>query len=309
MITSVTLNPAIDKTLTIEHFETNKVNRVSEISIGLGGKGINVSKVLNYLGTKNIAIGFIGEKNYSQIQSLNTVDPIVTDFVLVDANTRTNTKIIDPISQNTTDINEAGFKVNQKHIVQIKSLIENYSNKSDFMVFSGSVCQGIDQEIYKELLRSVKQNCKVVIDIDGEMLKASLETAPFLIKPNIDELEKLINKKLKTDEDIKKECQNLIQDYGIENILVSCGENGSLLISKDRCLKANALKVDVVSTVGAGDSMLAAFLSNYSVSKSLKEALSYGACAGSLAVCDISTDVFKEKSIEEYIDQINITTL
>ena len=306
MITTVTLNPAIDKTLTIEAFEVNKVNRVSNISEGLGGKGINVSKVLNYLGTTNIAIGFIGEKNYSRIQTLNQVDPIDTDFVFVDANTRTNTKIIDPESQNTTDINEAGFEVDSKHIAQIKKLIEDYSLNSEFIIFSGSVCKGIDQAIYQNLIKSVNPNCKVVIDIDGDMLKASLSTSPFLIKPNIDELEKLLNKTLDSTEAIKEECRKLIKEYNIENILVSCGEKGSLLVNKEKCLVANALKVNVVSTVGAGDSMLAAFISNYSVSKSLKEALKYAACAGSLAVCDISTDVFKEKSIEEYIESITI---
>ncbi len=309
MITTVTLNPAIDKTLTIESFETNKVNRVSKISIGLGGKGLNVSKVLNYLNTENTAIGFIGQKNITQVESLNLEHPIQTDFVLIDAHTRTNTKIIDPSNQNTTDINEAGFQVDQKQIDEMIKLIKTYSKQSEYIVFSGSVCIGIDTETYKQLLRTVDKSCKVVIDIDGEMLKASLETSPFLIKPNIDELEKLINKKLENVSDIKSECQKLIKQYKLEYILVSCGEKGSVLVSQNNCLKANALAVEVVSTVGAGDSMLAAFLANYIVSKNTESALKHAACAGSLAVCAISTDIFKEKNIEDYISQINVENI
>ena len=307
MITTVTLNPAIDKTLTIEDFELNKVNRVSKISEGLGGKGINVSKVLNYLGTKNIAIGFIGEKNYSRVKSLNLVDPIDTDFVLVDANTRTNTKIIDPNSHDTTDINEAGFEVNTKHIEQMQTLISNYSKQSEYIIFSGSLCQGMSQDIYQNLLKRVDKNCRLVVDADGEMLKTSLLESPFLIKPNIHELERLLNQKLKSSEEIVDACKTLILKYQIQYILVSLGEEGSMLVSKDNCLKANALKVEVVSTVAAGDSMLAAFLSNYKVSKNTKEALRYGACAGSLAVCDTSTDIFKTKTIEEVIHKIAVS--
>lgn len=309
MITTVTLNPAIDKTLTIEQFEINKVNRVSSISEGLGGKGLNVSKVLNYLKTENRAIGFIGERNYTRIQHLNKDYPIEMDFVLVDANTRTNTKIIDPYHQNTTDINEAGFEVTSTHISQMKKLISTYSLISEFMIFSGSVCKGIDQDTYLDLLKTVKETCKLVIDIDGEMLKVSLKASPFLIKPNIDELEKLVNKTLATKEEIVTECRKLINEYHISYILVSCGEKGSLLVSENICLEANALKVEVVSTVGAGDSMLAAFIAKYSQTKDINSSLQYGACAGSLAVCDISTDIFKTKHIEDYLNQIQIQTI
>lgn len=307
MITTITLNPAIDKTLTIEKFELNKVNRVSQISEGLGGKGINVSKVLNYLGSENTALGFIGEKNYNQIQRFNLIDPIKTDFILVNANTRTNTKIIDPYSQTTTDINEAGFEVDSKQIDQMKSLIRSYSTTSEFMVFSGSVCKGMNTNEYLNLLKSVPSQ-QLVIDAEGSMLEVSLHAAPFLIKPNIHELETLLNTSLTSDESIKQACLSLIDKYQIQNILVSCGEDGSLLITKEFTYKANALKVDVVSTVGAGDSMLAAFLHNFQKTNDLKKACQFAACAGSLAVTDISTDAFKHKKIEDFLDQIHITT-
>lgn len=309
MITTVTLNPAIDKTLSIEHFEVNKVNRVKTIHESLGGKGINVARVLNTLGSISTAIGFIGEKNLNRILSFNTQEALSTNFVSVDADTRTNTKIIDPVTQNTTDINEPGFEVSAKHIDQIKMLIQRYSAQSSFIVFSGSVCKGITSKSFTQLLKSVHPSCKLVLDAEGEMLKAGLSASPYLIKPNIHELRSLLNQKLSTQDEIIQACQKLIKTHSIEHILVSMGEEGSLLISKDSTLKANALKTKVVSTVGAGDSMLAGYIHAYLKTKNQSEALRYAATSGSIAVMGIGLDAFKTTKVEDHIKHIHVSQL
>lgn len=309
MITTVTLNPAIDKTLTIPKFEANQVNRIQEIQENLGGKGINVTKVLSTLGSVSMAIGFIGKKNQSKVLGFISKEKLSTNFITVDADTRTNTKIIDPTTGNTTDINEPGFEVNSDHLKQIESLIEHYSTQSSFMVFSGSVCKGISPKAFTQLVKSVKGHCQVVLDAEGEILKAGLKAAPFLIKPNIHELKALLNKDLKTESEVIQACKDLIKEYKIRYILLSQGEHGSYLISKDTVLKASALKVKVVSTVGAGDSMLAGFLHSYEKDQNAELALRTGACTGSIAVQGISTDAFKHIQLSDQIAHIHITTL
>jgi len=309
MITTVTLNPAIDKTVTVENFKASQVNRILSIQENLGGKGINVTKVLTHLGGISTALGFIGQKNLNLIMNFMTQEKFTTNFIPVDALTRTNTKIIDPITKDTTDINEPGFSVNATHIEQMRDRITYFSEQSSFMVFSGSVCQGIDPETFTELVKCVKANCKVVLDADGEILLAGLKAAPFLIKPNIHELEKLIGHNLESDQAIIQACQHLIQKYHVSYILVSMGEYGSLLVSSQETLKVNALKVEVVSTVGAGDSMLAGFLYQYERTLDLKKALQYGACTGSLAVTGISTDALRQHRIEDYLSKLDVHTI
>lgn len=309
MITTVTLNPAIDKTVTVENFKASRVNRITSIQENLGGKGINVTKVLIHLGSISTALGFIGQKNLNLIMNFMTQERFTTNFILVDALTRTNTKIIDPISKDTTDINEPGFSVNETHIQQMRDRIAFFSEQSSFMVFSGSVCQGINPEAFTDLVKSVKETCKVVLDADGDILLAGLKASPFLIKPNIHELEKLVGQSLVTHQAIIQACQHLIHKYHVRYIIVSMGEHGSLLVSKDETLKASALTVEVVSTVGAGDSMLAGFLHQYEKTLDLKQALQYATCTGSLAVTGISTDALKQHSIEYYLSKIDVTSI
>lgn len=308
MITTVTLNPAIDKTLTIENFAINQVNRIQSIQENLGGKGINVTKVLSTLGSLSVAIGFIGKRNQSKVLGFISQEKLSTNFVSVDADTRTNTKIIDPMTQNTTDINEPGFSINEEHLQQITSLIEHYSAQSSFMVFSGSVCKGFTPENFTQLLQKVNSKCKLILDAEGEILKAGLKASPFLIKPNIHELRQLMGLALETEKDIIQACLDLIHLHHIHYVLLSQGEHGSLLISKDFVHKASALSVKVVSTVGAGDSMLAGFLHSYETHQDPLLALRFGACTGSIAVQGISTDAFKHISIHDELSKIHITT-
>jgi len=309
MITTVTFNPAIDKTITVDHFTLGLVNRVEQVQENIGGKGINVAKVLHLLGAPTTAIGFIGEKNYSFVQQFIKAESLVTDFILVDALTRTNTKIIDPSIQTTTDINEQGFTVNDTQVDQMTLLINRYSKISDMMVFSGSACKGLSAIDVKTLLEMVQSKTKVILDADGDILKEGIKASPFLIKPNIHELEQLLGKNLKTPQDILKAGKDLINTYHITYVLVSMGEQGSMLISKDESYRSDILKVNVVSTVGAGDSMLAGFLYHLSIHGSAQDALQFGACTGSLAVSSISTETLKSSDIHSIAKTISVIKL
>ncbi len=307
MITTVTFNPAIDKTITVPSFTPGAVNRVLSGVETLGGKGINVAKVLTLLHQPSTAIGFIGERNYAFVQNLIKQENLLTDFILVDAPTRTNTKIIDPIHHITTDVNEQGFMVNETQVDQMTLLINRYAKRSEVMVFSGSVCKGISPYEFKTLLSLASSITKVVLDAEGEILREGLKASPFLIKPNIHELEALLQTTFTSDVDIVKAVKSLLKEYHITYALISMGENGSLLISSDLALKAGILPVEPVSTVGAGDSMVAGFLSAYLKTHDPRVALQHAACIGSLAVASITTEAIQRVNIDALATTITVT--
>lgn len=307
MITTVTFNPAIDKTITVPSFTPGAVNRVFSVVETLGGKGINVAKVLQILNTPATAIGFIGERNYAFVQSLIKQENLLTDFILVDAPTRTNTKIIDPNPKITTDVNEQGFSVNETQVDQMTLLINRYAKRSEIMVFSGSVCKGISPYEFKTLLSLASSITKVVLDADGEMLREGLKASPFLIKPNIHELESLLHTTFNNDRDIVIAVRELLAEHHIRFALISKGEDGSLLISQDLALKAGILPVEPVSTVGAGDSMLAGFISAYLSTNDPRIALQHAACIGSLAVASITTEAIQRVNIPTLSTSIPVT--
>lgn len=308
MITTVTLNPAIDKTITVEQFRLNTVNRVLSVNEDLGGKGINVSKVLHHLKHKTVACGFIGEANYGLVQPHIKRLGLSTDFVLVDALTRINTKIIDPIEKSTTDINETGFTVSRVQIEQLKIMLQAYAKLSSFMVFSGSICKGIDTESFQSLIEAVAPT-PWVLDADRQVLKAGLELQPYLIKPNIHELEDLLQIKLETNQDIVREVRSLMQRYKIKYCLVSMGEKGSILVKQDGAFQANALDVELVTTVGAGDAMLAGFLFGLSEGYSDLDALRTATACGAIAVSGISLRAFNDLKIEALMDRVELTQI
>lgn len=308
MITTITLNPAIDKTIVVENFNLNSVNRVKHVYEDFGGKGINVSKVLNCLNAKNVAIGFIGERNYGVVQNLIKKEKLVTDFILIDALTRVNTKIVDPINISTTDINEVGFTVQLMQLEQLKVMIRSYSKESDFVVFSGSVCQGISNKDFKEMMELAKPS-KIVLDADRDIFKIGLTCSPYLIKPNIHELEDYLKIKLVTTQEIVNASLKLIEDFNIQYVLVSLGEKGSVLVSKSVSIFASALNVNVVSTVGAGDSMLAGFLYGLSMHMSLEDALKYANCCGGFAVSGESLIEFKRRDIKDALSLISVEVI
>lgn len=309
MITTVTLNPAIDRTIILDNFEHGSINRVKSVREDIGGKGINVARVLQSLGSNSYAIGFIGEKNNKYVQNLLATENLKSEFITVDGQTRLNTKIVEINTKITTDINEVGFCITKEQLESIKQLILKHGEKSEIMVFSGSIPQGLPSDIYSELLNIVAPFTKTVLDADGIFLLEGLKSSPYLIKPNIHELENALSRKLNTHEEIKQAARELISKYKIQYILVSMGGDGSILVSQDEALFAKALKVEVKSSVGAGDSMLAGFI--YGISKqnyTINKALAYATACGALAVSQEGTQTFAKEDVEKLVEKVEISS-
>lgn len=291
MIMTVTLNPAIDKIVEINNMELGSVHRVEKQVVSLGGKSINVARILEGLECETDAVCFAGKSNFDEINEYATEEDIKLVPVMVEGKIRTNVKVVEPdMNYRTTDINEAGFFISQEKLEEMTTLILDQGKKSEFVVLSGSLPKGVPIDYYKQIAMVLKPFTKVVIDASGEALNKGIEGAPYLIKPNIHELEEVLNMKLENLEQVVAEARKMIETYQMEYVLVSMGEDGSVLVGSDVALKADILPVKVVSTVGAGDSMLAGFI--YGLSKTnnkvdlpaLIKSLSYGVASSSIAI-------------------------
>ncbi|HEY8804239.1 MAG TPA: 1-phosphofructokinase [Clostridium sp.] len=309
MITTITLNPAVDKTIEINNFNVGNVNRVASIRLDAGGKGINVSKVIKNLGGKSRAMGILSGKSGKFIKEYLDDIKIMNDFIFTEGETRTNIKVVDPINHTNTDINEAGPEASLKNLDELSDKIFSNVNSEDIIILSGSVPSNVDKKIYGNWIAKAKEKgAKTILDADGELLKLGILSGPYLIKPNIDELEGMFNKKINGIPETAEIAKSLL-GYGIIIVAVSMGSEGALFVSKESSIYAHGLKVDVKSTVGAGDSMVAALA--YSIEQGLsfeatvKLAVATGAAnvmTSGTKASDIKTIIELEKQVEfEYL--------
>lgn len=303
MIITITLNPAMDKTLMLDGFQVGEVNRVKSLRHDLGGKGVNVSKVLKEMGTDSTASGFLGgpleEVFRGELMKLNIRD----GFISISGNTRTNTKIVDLRSYAITDINEPGPSISEKELEEFIAAYERLLGKEDVVVLSGGLPPGVPVDIYKRLTRLAgEKGARVVVDAEGEALSQALKETPFMVKPNEKELAGLSGRDRLSLEEIIFEAGKLIS-MGISKVLVSRGEKGSILVTRGLILLAEGLKVPVKSTVGAGDAMVAALV--HALEKDLDDAdlLALAQAAGAAAVMTEGTKACSLLEIQAHLDE------
>jgi len=277
MIYTVTLNPAVDYFLEADEICAGKVNRVKNERIRFGGKGINVSRVLSELGQKSVALGFVAGFTGDAIEKELKKRGIKTDFVhLLSGFSRINVKIS---GNETTELNANGPDVTEAEVSKLLEKTERIKN-GDILILSGSIPPSVPVNIYEDILNKVKnKNVKTVIDAGGKLLKCTLKHKPFLIKPNIHELEELFNVKISEIEAVKKYAE-ILHKESCGNVLVSMGKDGAVLVDENgdfHSIKAH--KGEVKSAVGSGDSMVAGFIAG-SFSKDYKTALRLANAAG-----------------------------
>ena len=285
MIYTVTFNPAIDYVAVVDNLKINEINRTSIERISAGGKGINVSIILNNLEMENIALGFIAGFTGKEIKSRVEQKGVKTDFVYIpDKYSRINIKLqsnINGLIAEETAINGEGPKISEEAINELMTKIEKIQ-KDDFIVLAGSVSRNMRNDIYEKICEKVKEKeAKIVADATGKLLVNVLKHNPFLIKPNKKELEEIFEKQIDTDEEVVFYARKL-QEMGAENVLISMDKDGAILITKDKkMLYSEAPKGKVVNSVGSGDSMVAAFLTGYIKYNDYEKALKMGIAAGS----------------------------
>ncbi len=258
MIYTVTLNPAIDKTVEIPDFTAGKVNRVCSLRLDAGGKGINVTKCLKNLGTQSIAAMLCGGSSGEKLLAMLARQQVQTLALSVPGETRTNLKIIDPAGKTNTDINEPGPEVTSDILDTLKHTIGERIQPGDGVILSGSLPKGAGVDTYRDWCSYFRSlGVRVYLDADGEAMKQGITAIPYMIKPNDEELSRLMGRPVDTLEELVQAGKELLAT-GIQEVVISLGGKGALFVSREGIYLAQALQVPVRSTVGAGDSMVAA---------------------------------------------------
>jgi 1-phosphofructokinase len=306
MIYTVTLNPALDKTVEIPNLTIDSVNRITTMRTDPGGKGINVSKVIGKLGGKSIAIGILGGNTGMAIQSAIEKLGIMSDFKFVEGETRTNLKVIDPINHTNTDINEQGITVTEEILDSLLDNLLGKINDNDIVVLSGSLPKGAPKNTYEKWVKACREKgVNVILDAAGEMLASGLKSSPYLVKPNDIELSGLLGRTLTTPEEIKEAAMNLMEQYRLEKVVVSMGGRGALYVTRDEAAYAQGLKVPVGSTVGAGDSVVAALAVAEEVGMSLEETVRLSTATGAANVMCSGSQAAEYSIIQELIPKVS----
>ena len=309
MIITVTCNPALDRSLTVPQFTADAVNRATGSRLDPGGKGVNVSKVLSALGAESIATGFLGGSAGDAIAAALDALGIRHDFLRVAGETRTNLKIYDPARKTYTDINEPGDPVSAEDIAKLEEKLLSLAKPGDIVLFAGSAPKGLAEDATANWATLLKaRGVLVAADQDGAQLKAMLAAKPFLIKPNDVELKELLHLPDTELPTLVQAARGLVRD-GIAHVAISLGARGALFADEQGVLYAEGMRVDAVSTVGAGDALTAALLSaiqsNFSREESAKRAV---ATATAKVTCPGSSAPSMEK-IRQYLDLVIVTAL
>jgi 6-phosphofructokinase 2 len=288
MIYTITLNPALDRTLWVKTINPDDCNRIEEEQLYAAGKGIDVSKVLTTLGVNNKALGFVGGFAGEELEGLLINEGIACDFVRISGRTRTNIILNDVGAGTQTLFNAKGPTITAYELMQMIHKIENLADPA-FVVISGSLPVGVNPEIYRKIIEIVKsKGAKAILDTDGEALVVGLKGQPFIIKPNIHELSRLTGRTLDSLDAVIQAAHE-IRGRGIAMVLVSMGERGLLLVSDDGQYLVQPPVVEVKNKIGAGDSAVAGFIHGLHTGNDPIHSLTYAVAAGTATILQSGT--------------------
>ncbi|GGG02685.1 1-phosphofructokinase [Paenibacillus abyssi] len=305
-VITVTLNPALDKTVTIERFEYGGLNRIKDMRTDAGGKGINVAKVLKQFSLDVTAMGLIAGFQGQVIQEKLKKLGIRSVFLDTEGETRTNLKVVDEQTKQTTELNEPGITAQSSKLQDFIARFEAELSSASLAVLGGSLPPGTPADYYGTLIESAKnKQVRTILDADGEALKQGIEAIPFAIKPNIHELEMLTGRTFTTDEQIISAAGALIE-RGIEYVAVSMGGEGSLLVSRTEAVRARPFPITPMSTVGAGDSMVATLVYCFLQELSLEQTARWTSAAGTITASKPGTQVCSLPEVQARIDDVII---
>ena len=305
MIYTVTLNPALDKTVEIPSLTVDSVNRITAMRTDPGGKGINVSKVIQKLGRESVATGILGGSTGRAIASALEAMGIRTGFWFVEGETRTNLKVIDPVNHTNTDLNEPGITVSEEILDGLLQELLLQVNGEDIVVLSGSLPKGAPEDTYGAWVKACRgTGAKVILDVDGKLLSAGIEASPYLMKPNNHELSVLMGRELRTPEELAAAARQLMEQYHIAKVVVSMGGAGALYVTGEETIYAEGLKVPVKSTVGAGDSVVAALAAAEEAGMSMEDTVRLSMASGAANVMCSGTQAAEYDVIEGLISKV-----
>lgn len=300
-VVTVTLNPAIDQTLTIPGFAAGKVNRVAESRSDAGGKGVNVASFLAGLGMPVAVTGFLGADNAALFENLFERKQIEDRFVRIAGSTRVGVKIVD--GHETTDINFPGLSPTAADLTELSSRIADLAEPGLWFVLSGSVPPGVPAGIYAGMIEEIhgRGGC-VALDTSGAPLKEALASRPDLVKPNVTELSELVGH-------MPSDWPAAARALGVPRVVISMGGEGAVFVDAEDSLLARPPRVEVRSTVGAGDAMVAGLVFGMIRELPLEEAARFATASGAYAVTRLGPGLDDPEVFRELMDRVEIERL
>jgi len=304
MITSICMNPSFDKTVEVDTLELGEVNRIRTSRTDMGGKGINVAVVAKRLGLNCRCIGVMGEDGSARLQSMLEREGMEHAFLTVPGSVRTNTKIVSRDGKGVTELNEPGAAMDTAQLQAFFSMAREKASDSRYAVLTGSLPPGCPAGTYRDLMRAMEGvNC--ILDVGGKELELGAEAHPFLIKPNLSELEATLGLELRTLRSIRDAALIFLRK-SLPHVVVSMGSMGAMYVSKEKTLFAPALRVEAKSTVGAGDAMVGGLLKGLEVEGDMAHAFRYGVAAGAASVITSGTQLIVKSDFDKLLDQVRI---
>lgn len=308
-IATVTLNPAFDLVGRVPRIELGEVNTVETLGLYPAGKGINVAKVLADLGTHLSVSGFLGQDNQGDFVQAFQQNGIDDQFYRIAGKTRINVKITETAAD-VTDLNFLGFEICTSDWVKFTALSQRWHEQFDLVAVCGSLPRGVSPSQFAEWLQSLKsQGLKVVLDSSHAALSDGLKAQPWLVKPNHRELEIWANRPLANKDEIIDAATQLRAE-GIENVIISMGEQGSIWLNQEGVLQAQPPRCEnVVSTVGAGDSMVAGLIYGLSQGWDKAQTLRFASATSALAVSQSNVGISDRQALVDIAEQVKLTVI
>lgn len=307
MILTVTLNPALDRVVNVASFQSGKVNLIGKERVRIaGGKGINVSRVVKALGERTLATGWLGGSQGRIIKRNLDKENIDTDFVLIKEESRLNLTILDPVSGKKTHLVEEGPRISCPEVKNLEEKLKNLVEGAKVVVFSGSIPRGVGEGIYDSLIKLVlSYNNRIIsiLDTRGEPLKKGLQAKPFMLKPNKEEMEELVGRRLSRLEELVEVARSLRERH-VKLVVISGGKGEVLVVREGEVLILTPPSVRSLNPVGAGDALVAGFAVGLLRGMELEEMASLGVAAGAASVEKGREGVLSLERIEELAKKV-----
>ncbi len=309
MIITVSLNPALDRTMMLPGFAVNTVNRAQHIRLDPGGKGINVSKTVKTLGGETLAIGVLGGATGDYIKAALDAMGLPNDVIFTKEPTRTNIKIVDPVFRTNTDINEPGCPISQETLQLVWEKLTQVVRPGDTVVFAGKNPPAMADDCLAHWITQLRSmNVRTCVDTVGKPMALALEAQPDIIKPNKLELSEIMGRPMNTEAEILSAARELTA-RGVGLVAASMGGEGAVFVTKDQALRGYTPKVRVVSTAGAGDAMMAALAYYMSAGCSLEETARRAIAVSVASVTFDGSQAAELDSILPLIDRVRLERL
>lgn len=304
MIYTVTLNPALDRTLNVESLAPGQSTRIQSEARFAGGKGIDVSRALREMGSDNIALGLVGGFDGKELEGRLLLTGVACRFTHIANETRTNIIIQDESNGTETALLARGPEVQPSELMDFLDVLEK-SPDMDFLIISGSLPPGLTPEVYARMIAIGNQRgAKVVLDTAGDALRQGIRARPAIVKPNRTELAELAGRALPDIRTISDYSAGLL-DW-VETVLVSLGADGIVMTTRQHVVHARPPKVAVKSTVGAGDCAVAGFVHGISVGESDTGALRRAVATGTAAALNAGTGLCRRADVDVILPQVSI---